>query len=457
MRNIPWPKLYAYLGNNHVLSVAGNLTVSAMSIVSVSLLFRALPVQELGAWVYFITTVGLADAFRSGFLTTAFIRACSGATPERAAEVVGSAWTISFYITAALCVFNLVGWLLLGHSAAPETVLLLRWFGVVLVVTLPYFMAACAMQAEMRFDRILYIRLLSQGLFVLGIIGLMLTHTATLTNVVYCYVLASAFTSVLMLVLGWAHLSSLARSSSACVRELSHFGKYSVGSYVGSYLLRSSDTFLINYLLGPAPLAVYNLAQRFMEIIEIPLRSFLATAIPSLSAAFNQNRLDEVSRLLRKNAGMLTWAFVPVILGTILLADIPVRLIGGAKYAGTEAANLLRIGMAVAILFPIDRFVGVTLDVVNQPRLNLIKVFVMLAFNVVGDVTAITLFHSIYGVALATLPTALAGFVYGYLHLKKHLPITLKDILATGFWELRHFVVRLFGKTTDLNSSQDSH
>lgn len=457
MKNIPWPKLYSYLGNNHVLSLAGNLTVSAMSIVSVSLLFRALPVQEIGSWVYFITTVGLADAFRSGFLTTAFIRACSGATPERAAEVIGSAWTISFYITAALCVLNLLGWLLLGQSADPETTLLLRWFGVVLVVTLPYFMAACAMQAEMRFDRILYIRLLSQGLFVLGIIVLMLTHTATLINVVYCYVLASAFTSVLMLVLGWAHLSSLARSSSACVRELSHFGKYSVGSYVGSYLLRSSDTFIIKFLLGPAPLAVYNLAQRFMEIIEIPLRSFLATAIPSLSAAFNQNRLNEVARLLRKNAGMLTWAFVPVILGTILLADIPVHLIGGAKYAGTEAANLLRIGMAVAILFPIDRFVGVTLDVVNQPRLNLIKVFVMLAFNVVGDITAITLFHSIYGVALATLPTALAGFVFGYIHIRKHLSISLKGILTTGFWELRQLALRLFGKNTDLNSSQDSH
>jgi O-antigen/teichoic acid export membrane protein len=424
------------------MSLAGNLTVSAMSVVSLSLLFRALPMQEIGVWVYFMAAVGLADSFRAGFLTTAFIRARSGATPARTAEVTGSAWAIAVIITAVLGLLNLGGWLAFGNTNDASLALLLRWFGVVLVVTLPYFMAACVMQSEMRFDRILYIRLLSQGLFVLCIIGLMVSGTATIDRVVYSYVGASLVTSLLSLVLGWADVGSLARRSGACIRELGHFGKYSVGSYVGSNLLRSSDTFVINYMLGPAPLAVYNLAGRFMEIIEIPLRSFVATAMPAMSAAFNQARLPEVARLLRKNAGMLTWAFVPVILGTVLLADIPIYLIGGPKYQNTEAANLLRISMALAILYPIDRFVGVTLDVVNQPRLNLVKVFLMLAVNVVGDVTALLLFGNIYGVAVASLPTGITGFTFGYIHLKKHLPLSIRDILSTGFREIKVLALR---------------
>ncbi|WP_052732404.1 lipopolysaccharide biosynthesis protein [Hymenobacter terrenus] len=446
MKKLFFTKLYPYLRSNQFLSLAGNLTVSAMSIVSVSLLFRALPVQDIGMWVIFNTTIGLADSFRAGFLTTAFIRACSGATVQRATEVIGSAWAIALAITGALGLLSLGSWITLNYTPDGGAMLLTRWFGVVLVATLPYFMAACVLQAEMRFDRILYIRLLSQGLFVLGIIGLMATGTASLERVMYCYLLASAITSLLTLALGWARPSSLAYRTSACIRELAHFGKYSVGSYVGSSLLRSSDTFLINFLLGPAPVAVYNLASRFMELIDIPLRSFMATAIPTLSAAFNQKRLPEVARLLRKHAGMLTWIFVPVILGTIILADIPVYLIGGAKYRGTEAANLLRISMAIAILYPIDRFVGVTLDVVNQPRLNLFKVFLMLTVNVVGDVTAILLFHSIYGVAVASLPTAITGFVFGYFQLRKFLPLSIKDILSTGFEELRTLVRVFFGK-----------
>jgi len=429
-----------------VLSLAGNLTVSVMSIVSVSLLFRALPVRDTGVWVLFVSVVNLADSFRAGFLTTAFIRGRSGALPARVAEVTGSAWVIALTITGVLALLNLVAWLVLGPGAKGAAVLLLHWFGVVLVATLPHFMAAAVMQADMRFDRILYIRLLSQGLFVLGIIGLMLSGTLTLGKVVYSYVGAAAVTSLLVLVLGWTEIGNLARRSRACVAELAHFGKYSVGSYVGSNLLRSSDTFIISYMLGPAMLAVYNLAGRFMEIIEIPLRSFVATAMPAMSAAFNQGQNLEVARLLRKNAGTLTWAFVPVILGTILLADIPVYLIGGPKYQNTQAANLLRISMVLAILFPIDRFVGVTLDVVNQPRLNMVKVFLMLAVNVVGDVTALLLFGSIYGVAIASLPTGITGFVFGYVHIRKHLPLSLRDILTTGLHEIQLLSRRVLNK-----------
>ena len=88
------PTLYSFLGNNQFLSLAGNVAVSGLGIVSVALLYRALPIREVGMWIFFISTIGLADAFRTGFLTTAFIRACSGATPARAvwgASVTGTA------------------------------------------------------------------------------------------------------------------------------------------------------------------------------------------------------------------------------------------------------------------------------------------------------------------------------------------------------------------------------
>ena len=455
MRNKLVTKLLTYSGNPQFLSLAGNLTVSVMSIVSVSLLFRVLSLQALGMWVFFNTTVGLADAFRSGFLTTALVRACSGATPARKAEVTASAWVIALAITGVMGLLNVGAWLWFGHSASEELVVVLHWFGIVLLATLPYFMATCILQAEMRFDRILYVRLMSQGIFVLGVVGLLVMGSASLLHVVYCYIFSSLIASIATLVFGWAQLGTWPRYTKACILELAHFGKYSVGSYVGTNLLRSSDTFLINFMLGPAALAVYNLAGRFVELIDIPLRSFMATAIPALSAAFNQNKLPEVLRLLRKNAGMLTWAFLPIIVGTLLLADIPIYLIGGAKYQGSEAANLLRISMVIAIMFPIDRFFGVTLDVVNQPKLNLFKVFLMLGVNVVGDVIALKLFHNIYGVALASLPTAISGFVFGYLQLKRFLPISLKDIVTTGFVEFKLLFNSLPGKLASLRPNHE--
>ncbi|WP_460556582.1 oligosaccharide flippase family protein [Hymenobacter daeguensis] len=455
MRKLLPAKLYSYLGNNQFLSLAGNVAVSGLGIVSLGLLYRALPIREVGLWIFFISNIGLADAFRTGFLTTAFIRACSGATPARSAEVIGSAWIIALAITGIMLLLNLVALFLPFAHQSTEMALLLRWFGLTLLATLPYYIATNVLQAEMRFDKILYIRLLSQGLFVLGVGIMLLTHTGSLQYVVYCYLAASVGTSLVSLALGWARLGSLRARTAACIWELTHFGKYSFGSYVATNLLSLSDTYFINFMLGPAALAIYSVAGRFGEIINIPLRSFTATAIPTLSAAYHQGRLAEVARLLRKNAGVLTWAFVPIILGTVLLADIPIALVGGNKYRGTEAANLLRIIMSLAILFPIDRFVGVTLDVVNQPRINMYKVLIMLATNIAGDTVVLLLFPNIYGITLASFPTAIVGFVYGYLQLKRFLPLSIRDIIVTGFWEARTLLWGVFGKTTPLRPCQE--
>ena len=130
----------------------------------------------------------------------------------------------------------------------------------------------------------------------------------------------------------------------------------------------------------------------------------------------------------------------------MLLADVPIRLIGGAKYAGTEAANLLRIAIGMAILFPIDRFSGVALDVLGKPRLNLLKVFLMLAINVVGDFVGIRLCGNVYGVALASFPTILAGFLFGYFLLNKSLPVTISQVLRVGLVECRLLLRRLLGR-----------
>ncbi|WBA43080.1 lipopolysaccharide biosynthesis protein [Hymenobacter canadensis] len=432
------------LRNNQFLSLAGNVAASGLTVVSVSLLFRGLPTAAIGAWVFFLSMLGLGEAFRQGCLTTGFIRAYAGADAPRRAEVLGSAWALGLLITVALSSLGLLAQAVPALAASPSLGLFLRWFPLLFLLTLPAFMATCLQQAEEHFARLLRLRLLMQGAFIVGITGLLLLHQLTLLRVVYCYLGAAGLTSALTLLLGWSFPSALRHRSAATMRELGHFGKYSVGSYIGAYLLRSSDTVLINFLLGPAALAVYNLAQRFMEIIEIPLRSLMATAMPRLAAAVNQQNRPLLAHLFEQNAGLLTWLLLPVVIGTVLLAEVPVYLVGGSHYVNTEAANVLRIAVSMALLYPIDRFTGVALDVLGNPRLNLYKVLLMLAVNVAGDWVGIHFTHSIYGVALASLPTILTGFLFGYLLLKRSLPITIAGTLRVGLAEVRA-LLRRFG------------
>ncbi|TGE10209.1 lipopolysaccharide biosynthesis protein [Hymenobacter fodinae] len=442
MGNSLTSKIASFLSNKHLMSLTGNMTVQAINIVYFGLLFRYMKVEELGAYVFFNSVLGLADSLRAGFVTTAFMRWYCGAAAKRAAEVMGSTWVISIAITVLFGLLN-IGAYLLSYPLANEGLnLFIKWSGLTLVCMLPSFVGMCVLQAEQRFDKLLYLRSMQLGLSVIGLFGLLWLQKVTVTNVVYTNLFAASFTSLVTLVAGYTRLGDIQHRSTECIRELANFGKYSVGSQIGATLFRNSDTFIINFMLGPAALAVYNLAQRFMIIIELLVGSSIATAMPMLSVAYNKNDKAELRSILTKNVGIVTWVLLPIVGGTILLAEIPIYILGGSKYIGTEAANLLRIFMAMAILFPIDRFTGITLEVINKPRLNLIKVFMMLAINVAGDFAGIYLFKGIYGVAIASFPTVLSGFLFGYLLLRKDLSLSLTEMAKVGLVESKAIITK---------------
>jgi O-antigen/teichoic acid export membrane protein len=204
-------------------------------------------------------------------------------------------------------------------------------------------------------------------------------------------------------------------------------------------------------MLGPAALAVYNLGQRLMEIVEIPLRSFAATAMPSLSEAYNKNQRGYVIYIMKKYAGMLTVALVPISLLAVLLANVAIGLIGGGKYVGTqtgeEAANVFRLFMTFALLFPADRFLALTLDVIRQPKINFIKVLVMLAANITGDFLGIYLLGNIYGVAISTVFPILIGVLIGFWALRKYyFSFSLWDAYRVGYIELTKLIGQIIRK-----------
>lgn len=429
-------QLQQKLQNKHFLSLAGNGIMSVLGMLNMIILYRALPVASIGMWTFFLSILLLVDTFRSGFLTTAFIKFYAGATPERAREVVGSAWFIGGAITAVMVLINIPAYFFIPHIENPSIVMFVEWFGIIYVASLPYFIASCVVQAEQRFDHLLYIRFSSQGIFIFFVIFMALTKTATLQNIIYAYLGCAFLTSLFSIFMGWARVSSFQYRTSACIREMFHFGKYSVGTTVSANLFSTSNTMIINFMLGPAALAVFNLGQRLMEIIEIPLRSFVATGMPELSAAYNAGNKAWVIDTMKRYTGLITVALIPVCLAAVALADVAIAIIGGSKYVDSEAANIMRIFMTFALLYPIDRFFALTLDVIHQPKINFIKVLVMLAASVGSSFTGIFLTNSIYGVAFAGLIPTLIGVGVGYWGLNRFQPFNIFSILTTGYGQI---------------------
>ena len=441
-------KIADKLRNKHFLSLAGNGAMAVLSVATYAILYRLLPENDMGNWIFFQTVFALLDAVRTGFLQTAFIKFYSGAEQSRKAAMAGSTWYLAFILTLFLALPNLPALFFFKNINDSGILFFLQWYGITLLLTCPFNVSFWILQGEQRFDRILILRVINQGSFILCLASLYFFRHITIQNIIYFYLGSSLFTSLIPLLSGWSQIRSISKKTSACVKEITLFGRYSMGTYLCSTVFKYSDSIIIKFMIGPAALAVYNLAQRLLEVIEIPIRSLLATAMPAMSVAFNKNENENVSHIMKKYTGALMILLVPIIVSMLLLADVIVNIIGGHKYIHTEAANVLRIFMLSAILYPLDRFTGISLDIIHKPQLNFIKIIFSLIINIVTDIIAVKIFGNVYGVAAASIFTLLFGVAFGYITLNKYLPFNLSGVLKLGYAESKTMLSGLIRKKT---------
>ena len=433
------PKLIAKFNNKHFFSLAGNVIMSGLSILIMGLLYRFLPNKaEMGNWVFFQTIFALVEMFRTGFLTTATIKFYAGVSREKSAEVIGSSWALATGITFGLLLLNIPALWLVDIVKVEGLAFFLQWFGISYLLSLPTFIANCVLQAEARFDRLLYMRMVNQVSLLVFILVLIFLKQLTLATLVYSYLLSLFLTSFFVLVKGWTNFWAWKHKTMRGVMELYHFGKYSVLGNISSYMLRASDILIIGWTLGAEAVATYNIGLKLMEVIEIPLRSFIATAMPSMYASYNNGLKKELIYTMKKYAGMLTIALVPVCIGATLFADYAVYLINGSMDA--QAANALRFFMTFSLLFPTDRFITLGLDAIHKPNINFMKILVMLIVNIGTDFAGIFITGNIYGVAIATVFPVLVAIWIGYVSLRKYEYFTLAQIPAVGYTELKIFL-----------------
>ncbi|SMD12936.1 oligosaccharide flippase family protein [Pedobacter nyackensis] len=429
--------LFNIFKSKHILSLASNGINALIGMVTISMLFRFLSQEDMGNWGFFLTVLLLVDTFRSGFLSTAFVKFYSGSDENRKDEIIGSTWFIAIGITLVFMVINIPAYFVSLHVKDTSITLFLQFFSLNYLLSLPFFVSNCILQGKQRFDRLLILNFSNQGCFLALLIVVIFFGKIDIHTVLYCYLSANFISSAVALICGWTAISKLRFRTWSGVKELYNFGKFSVGTNLSATLLNSADAFIIKLFLGPAYLAIYNAGTKLMQVVEIPLRSFVFTAMPSLSAYFNSNQKLELLQVMKKNIGLITFILMPLLIFGFVFADYAILILGGAKYSHTEAPNILRIFMLISLLYPAERFFALTLDIIHLPKINFLKVMLMVIVTVVTDLVAIKLTGSVYGVAAASIASTLTGLIIGYYYLnKRYNKFTFFNIYGQGYYEL---------------------
>jgi len=427
--------------NKYVLSLLSNGSSALIGMLTLTLLFRYLSLNDMGEYSFFLSVLLFFDTFRSGFLSTAFINFYAGETPVKKDKIAGAAWVIAICITSIFLLFNGIAYLFADRVEDSSIRLFLQYFGVIYLFSLPFFMANCVLQARQQFDRLLALNLTNQGSLMVFIIVAILIGELTVVHVIYCYMASNLLSSVIAMACRWTLISKIRLASKSYIAELFNFGKYSVGTSITATLMNLSGTFIIKFLLGTAALAVYNAGSKLIQIVELPLRSVVFAAMPTMSEAYNQGDRAGVLRMTQKYIGLFSFALLPVCVATIFFADYAILLLAGEKYVDTEAPNLLRIYMIITLLYPAERFLALTIDVFRLPKINFIKVVIMVAVGILSCFFAVYITKSIYAVTLSSAVSIVIGLVFGFLALARNrLPIPLLGILKLSSIEIRRLL-----------------
>jgi len=403
------------LKNKNFLSLANNGLVAVFGFFGFLLIVRSLSTNEFGEWVLLITTANFLDMLRFGITRTAIVRFLAGADEKEAGQLIGSNYVINIFSTLILVLIVLaVRYFFYDTVSASGFVLFFKWFPLLAFINLPFNNAQSVLQAKMRFDFMLILRIINVGGFMLFLLVNFFFLHVSLTIIVYAYLLTNILTSIVAMLPNWDGIRYIAKATKASNKMILDFGKYSTGTLIGSNLLKSADTFIIGLspFLGTAGVALYSIPLKLTEIIEIPLRSFAMTAFPGMSKASIEGNKDLVKHIFYTNAGGMTLLMVPVMIFSFIFAKELVYILGGAGYEST--AGIFRIFCIYGLLLPLDRFIGVALDSVNLPKFNFLKVIYMAVANIVGDTLVVFAF---YYVAVATSILTLISFPLNNLHL----------------------------------------
>ncbi|WP_342327879.1 oligosaccharide flippase family protein [Pedobacter sp. FW305-3-2-15-E-R2A2] len=427
----------------HFQSLLGNAVMAGFGMITLAILYRGLSATDIGTYIFFLTAIGLIDTLRVGFLTTTFVKFYTGTEKERGEAVAGASWVIALLITVFLFLLNIPAYFIASHVSNEGLVLFLKYFSIISVMTLPTFMANCVVQADKRFDRLLWLRVMTQGSFTLIVFILALMGKLSIDTVVGGYCLSYFVSGILVFILKWTMIRSIKNAEKPTVLELFHFGKYSMGTNIGANLFGVTNTFVINFLIGPAALAMYNLGGKLTQLIEIPLSSFGATGMPILSSYYNRGEKEEMMYTLKKFIGMITIALVPVVIMAVVFAEPIIRLIAGKGYIDNETPNLFRMFMIIALLYPADRFFALALDVIHQPKVNFYKILVMLAVNISTVFLGISLYHSVYTIAIASIFPTLIAILMTYYPLYKYSKFSFWSMFIIGYKEIIVFLKQM--------------
>ncbi|WP_421752960.1 lipopolysaccharide biosynthesis protein [Croceimicrobium sp.] len=427
------------LKSQKFLSMVTSVLGAAFALLTFGYLARALTKEEFGIYGIYLAIITTFEMLRNGLVGKPFIKFMAESDDEEEKRgIIGSSWAFSFLSTlvfAGPLSLAMLAWYI--YQPSEEVLVYALFIPIQAISTIPSNMAQWRLNADLRFDLLIWLRLSNQ---VFNFVGVLWAYYFGygLWAVMWITIISNFNPSWIALIFDWDGLRQIRRAQKEWISRLYKFGRYTMGTLIGGTLLRGSDDFLIRIFMGPEAVALYQVPNRLVNLIDIPLRALVSFSFPSLARS-NKSGDDEAFK--REFEAATAFAFVlllPMAIGAFIFAEPLVLLMGGEKYL--DSAIILRIFAIFMAFSALDRYAGVGLDVLNRPQINMRKVIVMLSVNIIGDILVLYFFESLPWVAAISIITFSVGTLLGFYYMRDRVPLRLLFWLKLGTVQILNFV-----------------
>ncbi len=410
------------------VNVSGSILSSGFGFLIFAVLARVLSLSDFGVWAIFLTTYTFFDLIRAGLVQNALVNFVSSTkNPQQKLRFEIAAWKITSLVSILAGLIFLAGYWV---NAWAEYRLFFLTAPLLAIITVPFNMALWLSNARENYSAMQKIRLISLILFFVFLsIGFFVP--ISLFIVYGMYVLSLVISSIISLILGWYKIPSFFQETKTETQHIIAFGKFSMGTLIGANLLRSSDTYLIALFLGNQAVALYNVAQRLLELFELPVRSFGIAAYPIMARLHSDKDKSSLKNYFEQQSGFLTLIIFFISLFVFVFAEHACIILGGAEYV--ESASILRWFLLFCMVLPFDRYTGIALDAIQQPKRNMQKVILMLSVNIIGDIIVLKYFESVEAVAANSFLAFLTGSIAGFIWLRNSFNPGFISSIKEGF------------------------
>ena len=229
-----------------------------------------------------------------------------------------------------------------------------------------------------------------------GLGAILLFSGADVLGLIYALI-ASCTIVLLWGVYKWD--TSLGRPSLQTAQSLFKFSKFSVISYVDSYLYNWLDVAVIGFLLTQSDVGAYEVAWRISAIVMLFSGAIETTILPQISEWDAEGSHKRIESILPHTITASLFFVVPAFFGVLVLSSDILYYVFTPEYASAWPVLIILLG---GKLFEgVDRIFKNVLSGMDRPDLRATAVIVSISLNIILNLILVWWMGSI-GAAIAT-------------------------------------------------------